>query len=339
VIAVIRVPEETGAVAAQEEREAPSQSQTVEELFARLRAERSLQEGAPATGPGVAAAEYQSDLLGPAADGEEAIVRGGTATTVMTERAEELAVVAVKVPREEPVEAEELGDVEQGEQGEQGEEPGRDLQLSRRDDILGPVVAMLARRLKRALTDDQNEILARLRAEKGWSPEVLLPEAEHMQFYARASLGQLLDAARSGTVFAGGKPNEVVGIEDLAADLAAAIVVPLRRRLEGEGGETESGEDAALVEHVGAAFRDWKGARVERLAGDEAVAAFSRAALAATPSGVLLRWVVDDDGMECPDCDDNALAGPVPRGEAFPTGHPHPPAHTGCRCLLAPPDA
>jgi hypothetical protein len=168
---------------------------------------------------------------------------------------------------------------------------------------------------------------------------VLLPEAEHMQFYARASLGQLLDAARSGTVFAGGKPNEVAGIEDLAADLAAAVVVPLRRRLEGEGGETESGEDAALVEHVGAAFRDWKGARVERLAGDEAVAAFSRAALAATPSGVSLRWVVDDDGMECPDCDDNALAGPVPRGEAFPTGHPHPPAHTGCRCLLAPTDA
>jgi hypothetical protein len=33
------------------------------------------------------------------------------------------------------------------------------------------------------------------------------------------------------------------------------------------------------------------------------------------------------------------LAGPVPRGEAFPTGHPHPPAHAGCRCLLAPMDA
>jgi hypothetical protein len=332
VVAVVAAPEETGAVAVQEESEVPSHSQTVEELFARLRAERNLQEGAPATGPDDAAGEHPRDLLGPAADGEEAIVRGRTATTVMTERVEELAVVGVKVPREEPVDVEES---EQAEELERAGEPARDLRISRRDDILGPVVAMLARRLKRALTDDQNEILARLRAEKGWSPEVLLPEAEHMQFYARASLGQLLDAARSGTVFAGGKPNEVAGIEDLAADLAAAIVIPLRRRLEGEGGETGSGEDAALVEHVGAAFHDWKGARVERLAGDEAVASFSRAALAATPSGVSLRWVVDDDGMECPDCDDNALAGPVPRGEAFPTGHPHPPAHTGCRCLLA----
>ena len=30
----------------------------------------------------------------------------------------------------------------------------------------------------------------------------------------------------------------------------------------------------------------------------------------------------------------NAEAGPRPCGEAFPTGHRHPPAHAGCRCLL-----
>jgi hypothetical protein len=149
----------------------------------------------------------------------------------------------------------------------------------------------------------------------------------------------LVEAAQSGASFAGGKSEEAPSVDDIASDLAAAIVVPLRRRLEGEGAGVGTGDDAAVVEHVGAAFRDWKGARVERLVGDEAVAAFSRAALAATPSRVSLRWVVDDEGAECPDCDDNALAGPVPRGEAFPTGHPHPPAHAGCRCLLAPMDA
>ena len=66
---------------------------------------------------------------------------------------------------------------------------------------------------------------------------------------------------------------------------------------------------------------------------------FARAALGAVPEGTVMRWVVDDDVAECPDCDDNALAGPVPSGEAFPTGHPHPPAHAGCRCLLAPANA
>jgi hypothetical protein len=35
-----------------------------------------------------------------------------------------------------------------------------------------------------------------------------------------------------------------------------------------------------------------------------------------------------------PDCLDNALAGPLAFGEAFPTGHTHPPAFEGCRCLL-----
>jgi hypothetical protein len=43
--------------------------------------------------------------------------------------------------------------------------------------------------------------------------------------------------------------------------------------------------------------------------------------------------VVDEEG-QCPDCDDNALAGPVTKGQPYPTGQPHPPAHPGCRCIL-----
>jgi len=35
-----------------------------------------------------------------------------------------------------------------------------------------------------------------------------------------------------------------------------------------------------------------------------------------------------------PDADDNALE-PTRRGQSFPTGQPFPPAHPGCRCLLA----
>jgi hypothetical protein len=30
------------------------------------------------------------------------------------------------------------------------------------------------------------------------------------------------------------------------------------------------------------------------------------------------------------------LAGPTPKGQAYPTGQLHPPAHHGCRCLLVP---
>jgi hypothetical protein len=211
--------------------------------------------------------------------------------------------------------------------------------VAERDEVLTPLVANLARRLKRALQDDQNDILDRLRAKGGWAPGVLLPEDDHARRYVQAVGDQLMEAARAGATFAGGKADEAPGVDDVAASMAAEIVAPLRRRLESSGPSVEEGDESALVELVGAAFREWKGARTERLAGDQTVYAFARAALAAVPEGTELRWVVDDDVAECPDCDDNALAGPVPSPEAFPTGHPHPPAHAGCRCLLVPANA
>ncbi len=74
---------------------------------------------------------------------------------------------------------------------------------------------------------------------------------------------------------------------------------------------------------------------VERLSRHYAMAAFARGAYDAYGEGATLRWVVDDE-TPCPDCDDNELAGAVSKGEAYPTGQPHPPAHPGCRCLLLP---
>ena len=173
-------------------------------------------------------------------------------------------------------------------------------------------MAGLARRLKRALQDDQNDILDRLRAKGGWAPGVLPSEDEHAQRYVAGWPPiQLREAARAGATFAGGKADDAVGVDDVAGSLAAEIVAPLRRRLEEAGPSVDEGDESALVELVGAAFREWKGARTERLAGDRTVFAFARAALAAVPEGTMLRWVVDDDVAQCPDCDDNALAGPV----------------------------
>jgi DivIVA domain-containing protein len=220
-----------------------------------------------------------------------------------------------------------------------GPESVVDPVVAQRDEVLTPLVSSLARRLKRALQDDQNDILDRLRAKGGWAPGVLLSEDDHALRYVEAATDQLMEAARAGATFAGGKADEAPGVDDVAASMASEIVAPLRRRLEGAGPSVEEGDESALVELVGAAFREWKGARTERLAGDQTVFAFSRAALAAVPKGTALRWVVLDDVAECPDCDDNALAGPVPSRDAFPTGHAHPPAHAGCRCLLVPANA
>jgi hypothetical protein len=82
-------------------------------------------------------------------------------------------------------------------------------------------------------------------------------------------------------------------------------------------------------------YRQWKAQQMDDAARHYAAAAFSSGAFAATPDAAVLLWLVDDDG-HCPDCDDNALAGPTAKGQSFPTGQAHPPAHRGCRCLLVP---
>ena len=210
-----------------------------------------------------------------------------------------------------------------------------DPAVVQRDEVLTPLVATLARRLKRALQDDQNDILDRLRAKGGWAPGVLASEDDHAVGTCWRPPTNCMARGRAGATFAGGKADDAPGVDDVAASLASDIVdSPAPAPRERPGPRWTEGDESALVELVGAAFREWKGARTERLAGDQTVFAFARAALAAMPKGTVLRWVVDDDMAECPDCDDNALAGPVPSRDAFPTGHPHPPAHAGCRCFL-----
>lgn len=299
---------------------APTAAHAVEEIFARLRAERpATGDEAPASsGPGApsgddpAAEPAPPGALGDG-DGDREPEAAAGSIDAEGERAG---------PRPD---TEAAGGPEQ-------DESRPDPELARRDELLAPILANLTRRLKRALQDDQNDILDRLRLAGRWSEGVLAPADEHAARYRQASREFLAEAARAGAVYIGAKAEEAPDVDQVAGELAEAVVAPLRRRL--EDGGADLGDDAALAEHVGSAFREWKGSRIGRLAGDHAVAAFASAVVSLS-TGRSLRWVVDDDGAPCPDCDDNALAGAVAAGEAYPTGHLHPPAHAGCRCLLA----
>jgi hypothetical protein len=114
----------------------------------------------------------------------------------------------------------------------------------------------------------------------------------------------------------------------LAEELAGLIRHRLAESLAALGELGDGAHDAA-----GGAYREWKGPRIEGIAGDFATRAFAGGAVAAA-GGTTVRWVVDDDGQPCPDCDDNALAGDQFAGNEWPTGQVHPPVHPGCRCLL-----
>jgi DivIVA domain-containing protein len=216
--------------------------------------------------------------------------------------------------------------------------------LQRGDAVTRDLGSSLARKLKRALQDEQNSLLDRLRSLKGTAtPANVLPDAdEHPDHYADAGRPLLQQAAQAGAKLAselGGTaaPDGVVAqhVDDLAEELGRAIAEPLRQRLElamRSGGD----DPAELADALGAAYREWKTQRIEPAALHEVAAAFSRGAYLTFPDGGLLRWVVGPAEGPCPDCEDNALAGAQPKGEPWPTGQQYPPAHPGCRCALAP---
>ena len=213
---------------------------------------------------------------------------------------------------------------------------GEEALLQRRDHAVEGLESKLARKLKRVLQDEQNELLDRLRSARAGAA-VLAPPPEQAARYAQAAEEVLAASAAAGVAFM--TPGSVARprVDDLAAGLAASVAEPLRRALERAlAGDTGGADAAAVVERIGSVYRECKAQRIEGLAGDAVTAAFSRGALTALPPGSSSRWVVDDDGRPCPDCDDNALAGPTPPGDTYPTGQSHPPAHAGCRCLLAP---
>ncbi len=220
--------------------------------------------------------------------------------------------------------------------------------IAERDELLDPILAKMARRLKRTMQDDQNQLLHRLRADTGAYRQELINSEEHQRRgLVEAAIDFLGDAFDAGEQFA----REHLGAEAAAApdasdvnrsavgtgaqELADTVVTLLRRRLLEEEGEGPGPSEEEAAELVSAAYREWRGERIERLAGDHVVGAFSGGVRAASGKAPL-RWIASGSPESCADCEDNALAEALPEGERFPTGHLHPPAHSGCRCLVAP---
>jgi len=213
--------------------------------------------------------------------------------------------------------------------------------LQEREAALQPIEANLARRLKRALQDEQNEILDKLRGAKGkpTAAGVLATPEAHAERYIAVSRELLDEAAIAGAAvvpaaLAAEKPD-TAELDDVGRALAATIVEPLRRRLE-RAFDGADGDATLIAERISAAYRELKTQRIEQVAADHVVAAHNRGLYGALAEGAGVRWVVYDTSGPCPDCDDNVLAGTIQKGEAFPTGQLQPPAHGGCQCLLVP---
>jgi DivIVA domain-containing protein len=218
--------------------------------------------------------------------------------------------------------------------------------FEQRDADLTPLIVASAKKLKRVLADEQNEVLDGLRRREPVRQlsDLLPSRADHLHRYRVAVVDDLLAAANAGASLV--TPGRVARLKKADATKAAAageavldewIIVPLRERLERCVTDGD-GDNAGIAKRIRAVYREWKTQHIDEQLDDVIRAAHGTGAFAALEPGVAVDWVADPTHAVCSDCDDNTLGGTVAVGDAFPTGHLFPPAHLGCRCLLLPAD-
>lgn len=220
-------------------------------------------------------------------------------------------------------------------QGDRTSHQGDDIARAARSDVLDQLQRELGRKVKRALQDEQNDVLDRLRTVKGRpAASEVLPSAADQIAALATTLRPPVDAAFAGGRAAiGASTHDAIAPASMVDGLAAAMVERLHQKLV-EAIDESGSDEAAVTQRLGARYREFKGQELDAVVGDTLAAAWALGVFDGAKSGTTLRWVPSEVGR-CPDCDDNALE-PTVRGESFPTGQPHPPAHPGCRCLLVP---
>lgn len=346
---------------------APESGGDVDELFARLRAEQdattaaeaetSVAEGAeaveaepaatptpPAEAEGTATSSAKSKA--PSKTSKAKATKAATTGELVVPGAEGDQIEEATAPAEGPSEAEAAESAAEAEETEPG--AAGDPRFAQRDERLAPIGDRLARRLKRALSDEQGEVLDRLRRTRG-RPDTatVLGDADDQRArYVDVARPFLQQAAAEGSAFlpeigVEGEPGDSSAhsdVELLASELASELVQLLRPRLERALDDANVSEDVVdeleLAERIRACYRDWRSQRLSELVDDAMVGGFTLGLYDSVPAGVALQWTTDPLHSPCPDCDDNGLAGGVTKGEEYPTGHRFPPAHPGCRCLL-----
>ncbi len=216
--------------------------------------------------------------------------------------------------------------------------------FEQRDADLTPLIVASAKKIKRVLADEQNEVLDALRRnDPVRGVDALLPAPpEHLARYRAAIADDLSAAAHAGaSSVTPGRVARLDKAESTAATAAAEavldewLIVPLRERLDRcviDGG----GDNADVTRRVRAVYREWKTQHIDEQLDDVILTAHGRGAFAAIAPGTSVVWTSDRSHAVCSDCDDNTLSGQVSAGDEFPTGHVCVPAHLGCRCILVP---
>ena len=213
--------------------------------------------------------------------------------------------------------------------------------FEQRDADLTPLIVAGAKKLKRVLADEQNEVLDGLRrSDPVLTIDAILPwQSEHTARYVDAIRDELEAAARAGADLGDDPAVSTANLDECVSEgatiVAEWLVAPLRERVTrcvSEG----AGDNPVITKKIRAVYREWKTRHIDEQLDHVVRVAHGRGVLAGIVPDNPVHWVADARHASCADCDDNALGGQVAAGQPFPTGDVYAPAHPGCRCMLLP---
>ena len=214
-----------------------------------------------------------------------------------------------------------------------------------RDEVLEPIMVLITRKMKRVLADEENSMLTYLQGKKSVvALEKVLPSAdEHLQMYVEALSEDVISAAMAGAQSLSKslkadlrkRVTRSAVMQVVSRTMDESTIRPLREKIQ-RAVEQSNGDKDEMSNLIRSVYREMKMQRVEQQVSDIARMAYSRGAYLVLDQGTRVCWMVDPNGPSCADAEDNSLAGSTDLGSEFPTGHVHPTAHAGCRCLIAP---
>ena len=214
-----------------------------------------------------------------------------------------------------------------------------------RDTALEPILVLITRKMKRVLADEENSMLTYLQGKKSIvALEKVLPAAdEHLQMYVEALAEDVISAAMAGAQSLSKslkadlrkRITRSAVMQVVSGTMDESTIRPLREKIQ-RAVEQSNGDRDEMSNLIRSVYREMKMQRVEQQVSDIARMAYSRGAYLVLDQGTKVCWMVDPNGPSCADAEDNSLAGSTGLGSEFPTGHIHPTAHAGCRCLIAP---
>jgi DivIVA domain-containing protein len=217
--------------------------------------------------------------------------------------------------------------------------------FQRRAEVVDPALPGLIRAIKRCLADNENAVLTHVSTKRSTlTLAALLATPNELALQYTEAIRELVtsvavDAARSHSAARRSDMRAVIAqgavLEKITEMFVADFISPLHERVAATL-VTSAGDRDALLVALRALFAEWKSQYITPVVSDIAYFSYARGLFLGCDTKASVCWAVDPQGPACADAEDNSLATEVRRGDAFPTGHTHPLAHAGCRCLVVP---